>query len=151
MEAEEAEKPSLVSGSVECLGRDERCPLCDGDNRCRVAKGHLYKGACWCHEVIVPGPVLNRLASDRLEQACMCRSCLETVAQISRQFDDIESILRAVDKWIVAKRALEPSQQDEGDYYLDENGNTVFTAVYHLKRGTCCGNGCRHCPYEARK
>jgi hypothetical protein len=33
------------------------------------------------------------------------------------------------------------------DYYLDENGNIVFTAVYHLKRGTCCGSGCRHCPF----
>lgn len=33
------------------------------------------------------------------------------------------------------------------DYYL-ENGLVVFTAAYHLKRGTCCGSGCRHCPYE---
>ncbi|MGD0730936.1 MAG: DUF5522 domain-containing protein [Terracidiphilus sp.] len=23
----------------------------------------------------------------------------------------------------------------------------VFTAAYHLKRGSCCGSGCRHCPY----
>jgi hypothetical protein len=23
----------------------------------------------------------------------------------------------------------------------------VFTAQHHLKRGYCCGNGCRHCPY----
>ena len=23
----------------------------------------------------------------------------------------------------------------------------VFTAAYHLKRGYCCGSGCRHCPY----
>lgn len=28
-----------------------------------------------------------------------------------------------------------------------ENGLMVFTAAYHLKRGYCCGNGCRHCPY----
>jgi len=33
------------------------------------------------------------------------------------------------------------------DYYL-ENGLLVFTAAYHLKRGYCCGSGCRHCPYE---
>jgi hypothetical protein len=33
------------------------------------------------------------------------------------------------------------------DYYFDENGNTVFTADYHLKRGYCCRNNCRHCPY----
>ncbi|MCE9630520.1 MAG: hypothetical protein K8S94_07365 [Planctomycetia bacterium] len=33
------------------------------------------------------------------------------------------------------------------DYYL-ENGLLVYTAAYHLKRGACCGSGCRHCPYE---
>lgn len=29
-----------------------------------------------------------------------------------------------------------------------ENGLVVYTAAYHLKRGSCCGSGCRHCPYE---
>ena len=33
------------------------------------------------------------------------------------------------------------------DYYL-ENGLLVFTAAYHLKRGYCCGSGCRHCPFD---
>ena len=33
------------------------------------------------------------------------------------------------------------------DYYL-ENGRVVFTAAYHLKRGSCCGSACRHCPYN---
>lgn len=33
------------------------------------------------------------------------------------------------------------------DYYL-ENGLFVFTAAYHLKRGFCCHNNCRHCPYR---
>jgi hypothetical protein len=37
--------------------------------------------------------------------------------------------------------ALEP-----GDYYI-EGANLVFTAAYHLKRGSCCNSGCRHCPY----
>jgi hypothetical protein len=32
------------------------------------------------------------------------------------------------------------------DFYF-EGPNLVFTAAYHLKRGTCCGSGCRHCPY----
>ena len=34
------------------------------------------------------------------------------------------------------------------DYYLDEKGLLVFTEKYLSQRGTCCGNGCRHCPYE---
>ncbi|MBV6646766.1 MAG: hypothetical protein KI790_15015 [Cyclobacteriaceae bacterium] len=33
------------------------------------------------------------------------------------------------------------------DYYFDENGFMVFTEKYHRKRGYCCKNGCRHCPY----
>lgn len=33
------------------------------------------------------------------------------------------------------------------DWYF-ENGLLVYTATYHLKRGYCCGSGCRHCPYE---
>ena len=39
---------------------------------------------------------------------------------------------------------------EEGDFYM-ENGLFVFTAQYHLKRGNCCGNGCRHCPYRVQK
>ncbi len=33
------------------------------------------------------------------------------------------------------------------DYYM-EGPYLVFTAAYHLKRGYCCGSGCRHCPYR---
>ena len=32
------------------------------------------------------------------------------------------------------------------DFYMD-GPSFVFTAAYHLKRGYCCGSGCRHCPY----
>jgi hypothetical protein len=34
------------------------------------------------------------------------------------------------------------------DYYFDESGLMVMTAKYLLDRGYCCGNGCRHCPYN---
>ena len=33
------------------------------------------------------------------------------------------------------------------DYYFDK-GLMVFTAKYLEARETCCGNGCRHCPYN---
>jgi len=36
------------------------------------------------------------------------------------------------------------------DYYI-ENGFYVFTEEYHRKRGYCCKNGCRHCPYGFKK
>jgi hypothetical protein len=34
------------------------------------------------------------------------------------------------------------------DYYYNEQGYIVLTVKYHLQRGNCCGNGCRHCPYD---
>ena len=33
-------------------------------------------------------------------------------------------------------------------YYINENGLIVLTEKYHLERGYCCGNGCKHCPYQ---
>jgi hypothetical protein len=35
---------------------------------------------------------------------------------------------------------------DPEDFYY-EGPYLVFTAAYHLKRGSCCNSGCRHCPY----
>ncbi|WP_244200156.1 DUF5522 domain-containing protein [Flavobacterium limicola] len=50
-----------------------------------------------------------------------------------------------------AKDLLKATNLIEGiDYYL-ENGNYVFKAWFHLKRGHCCNNGCRHCPYGFKK
>jgi len=37
--------------------------------------------------------------------------------------------------------------EEKKDFYM-ENGFLVFTESYHLKRGKCCGSGCRHCPYN---
>jgi hypothetical protein len=33
------------------------------------------------------------------------------------------------------------------DYYL-ENGRIIMTESYLKKRGTCCGNNCRHCVFD---
>ncbi len=33
------------------------------------------------------------------------------------------------------------------DFYY-EGPYLVFTAAYHLKRGSCCNSNCRHCPYR---
>ena len=34
------------------------------------------------------------------------------------------------------------------DYYFNEDGYIVLTEKYHLQKGFCCGNGCKHCPYD---
>jgi len=41
---------------------------------------------------------------------------------------------------------LKGSLEEDKDYYV-ERGAMVFTASYLKRRGYCCGNGCRHCPY----
>ncbi|MEO6719240.1 MAG: DUF5522 domain-containing protein [Ferruginibacter sp.] len=34
------------------------------------------------------------------------------------------------------------------DFYYNEEGYIVLTEKYHLNKGYCCGNGCKHCPYN---
>lgn len=34
--------------------------------------------------------------------------------------------------------------------FYTENDRVVFTEQFHIQRGHCCGNGCRHCPYEPK-
>ena len=48
--------------------------------------------------------------------------------------------------WIQELYLKELMSQSQDFYY--ENGYKVMTEKYHLKRGYCCKNSCRHCPYE---
>jgi hypothetical protein len=45
-----------------------------------------------------------------------------------------------------AQRKLE-----QDDFYYSPEGYIIFTEKYLLKRGYCCQNGCRHCPYGFNK
>ena len=33
-------------------------------------------------------------------------------------------------------------------YYYNSEGLVVLTALFHTRRGYCCGNGCLHCPFN---
>jgi Family of unknown function (DUF5522) len=35
------------------------------------------------------------------------------------------------------------------DFYT-EGDRVIFTESFHIKRGSCCGNFCRHCPYNPK-
>jgi hypothetical protein len=49
---------------------------------------------------------------------------------------------------ILAAHACALAAEQAG--YLDpETGLFVLTAAFLADRGTCCGRGCRHCPYLA--
>ena len=43
------------------------------------------------------------------------------------------------------------SKLEKDEYYYSPEGYVVFTEKYLLKRGYCCENGCRHCPYGFRR
>ena len=79
-------------------------------------------GKCWCEE-------LPAIAPSAEIGDCLCPLCLKA---------EIESRKSAGGE----KRPLV-----EGEDYTREGPAIVFTARYHLRRGYCCGNGCRHCPY----
>lgn len=53
------------------------------------------------------------------------------------------------DDWITElhyREFLKPKLQGK-DFYWEE-GIMVMTEEYHKKRGYCCNNNCRHCPYH---
>jgi Family of unknown function (DUF5522) len=43
---------------------------------------------------------------------------------------------------------MKPQFIEGEDFYYNEEGYIVLTEKYHLEKGYCCGNGCRHCPYD---
>ena len=108
-----------------------QCPLCGQSNECRLCTAAAYKGLCWCEKTTVPDELLARVPEELRNKACICRAC---VAKFHR-----ESVP-------ARPRPLLP-----GDCYFDASGLVVFTEAYHLRRGYCCGSGCRHCPYSGSK
>jgi hypothetical protein len=35
-------------------------------------------------------------------------------------------------------------------HFYIEGERVIFTSLFHIERGQCCGNGCRHCPYDPK-
>ncbi|HEY1498927.1 MAG TPA: DUF5522 domain-containing protein [Acidobacteriaceae bacterium] len=46
------------------------------------------------------------------------------------------------------ERSPEPRPLVEGEDFYREGPYVVFTEAYHRRRGSCCGSGCRHCPWR---
>ncbi len=108
-----------------------RCPLCGGANNCQLCTPNTYKGPCWCEPMLIPEMLLARVPLELRDQTCICREC---VAAFHRGNSSPPP----------------PPELQPGDFYFDR-GRMVFSATYHLRRGYCCGNGCRHCPYPVPK
>lgn len=94
---------------------------------------------CWCNDfppIFVPSEVVD----------CLCPVCFKNSCSLKIE-EYVETITPETALHNKAKDLPKTSHLVEGiDYYL-EDGNYVFKTWFHLKRGYCCQNGCRHCPY----
>ena len=79
------------------------------------------------------------------QQACLCESCLSQAIQ-----EKILNCINTGSQQDIIAMASQYSIDEKlivGIDYLIEGYNWVFTQWYHLKRGYCCGNACKNCPY----
>jgi len=107
---------------------EKYCPKCRQAFTCKM--GDIQN--CQCSAVRLSEDTRAFLAKTYFD--CLCSSCLQKI-----------------DHDVHAARAYHfPGQKEmltEGLHYYKEGGAFVFTELYHLLRGYCCGNGCRHCVY----
>ncbi|MGQ0433082.1 MAG: DUF5522 domain-containing protein [Microthrixaceae bacterium] len=47
----------------------------------------------------------------------------------------------------ILRRHARAMRRGSATYRDPDSGYRVFTAEFHLRRGECCDQGCRHCPY----
>lgn len=109
------------------------CWRCGAEFACGPGAGTVE---CWCE-------ALPTVAPSRDGADCLCPTCLQT--EVSRQQPN-RTKLSEFQAAAGCGEAATPSLVEGRDYYVEE-GLVVFTAQYHLRRGSCCGSGCRHCPY----
>lgn len=117
------------------LSINKHCSVCGVTFACTTTPG--CKG-CWCDSF----PPIMPLD---FSQGCRCPNCLQ--AAIHEHVSDVLQSKPISEVLEMAKPFSASEQLTEGIDYQIEAGNYVFTAWFHLKRGHCCGNGCRHCPY----
>lgn len=112
----------------------KQCSQCGSTLSCSAAES----SSCWCMDFP------NVLPTDA-QADCLCPQCLLKAIQskVNLEIDVIEIHQTA------PERATQFQNQPliEGLDYEVENGLWVFSRWFHLKRGTCCGNQCRNCPY----
>ncbi|HEY5692024.1 MAG TPA: DUF5522 domain-containing protein [Cyclobacteriaceae bacterium] len=92
---------------------------------------------CWCH-------VYRPDIKPDVASPCLCPSCLKERT--------LKGINRFIKEFILSGKTIDMTKYKtdsniQGIDYHTENGLMVFSEWYLLKRGYCCGKGCRHCPY----
>ena len=113
---------------------DKSCSNCRKAFTCGISKANT----CWCNDF---PPIFE--VSEGAD--CLCPACM--MVQFQLKVQEYVLALQAGQLINEATRYATPNLKEGIDFYM-ENGLMVLTAWFHLKRGDCCGNACRHCPYE---
>ena len=76
---------------------------------------------------------------------CLCPQCLiQSIQHKIEQEIDTVAIHQQAPKQVMR---FKHQPLIEGLDYTIDNGLWMLSRWFHLKRGTCCGNRCRNCPY----
>jgi hypothetical protein len=113
----------------------KQCPACNAKFVCNPQQG---AASCWCRSYPAIMPVENA-------RACHCPKCLALL--VSKTINSRLDVSTPEQALKLASQHRDDTTLVENIDYSIEAGNLVFSRWYHLKRGSCCGNGCRHCPY----
>ncbi|HIL41245.1 MAG TPA: hypothetical protein EYG24_03880 [Methylococcales bacterium] len=115
--------------------KESQCSVCQQVFSCEYNAG---KGkSCWCSQL----PLMMTVDS---VADCLCYDCLITV--LGARIKTLLLGKSCPESLAIAKQYPTDTWIENIDYTV-ENGKCIFSAWYHLKRGHCCNNGCRYCPY----
>ena len=104
------------------------CPRCQQPIQC-LASDIAH---CECSKIRLQPETIHFL--EKTNYGCLCNTCLSDVNQLVAASKDIAF-------------SKSGSELIEGIHYYMEGPYLVFTELYHIQKGYCCRNGCRHCAY----
>ncbi len=116
------------------------CCSCGKANNCSIINGD-----CWCYNY----PYLLPMATETT--SCYCETCFKQYAE--KKSDTIAAAFtpeNAINNNWIKNLPKTTELVLNIDYYV-QDGLYVFTKWYHLKRGYCCKNNCKHCAYGYTK
>ena len=107
------------------------CPRCTNEMTCRpddIAQ-------CPCTDIAISDKLKTFLSKTSYD--CLCNSCLK----------ELESLLNKINE---DEQHVSNKELVKGVHFYIDQGQYVFTEYYHIQRGSCCENQCRHCAYGLR-
>ncbi|WP_072039037.1 cysteine-rich CWC family protein [Flavihumibacter solisilvae] len=104
------------------------CSRCEGAFECRA--GDIAH--CQCNQVSITRQTTEFL--QRTSHGCLCSRCLSEINQLV-EYSRLHPFVDQAELLI------------PGLHFYVENGGRVYTELYHIQRGSCCGKNCRHCAY----